>query len=136
MAHYAFLDENNKVVEVITGIDEDNTSELPEGFANWEEWYADFKGMTCKRTSYNTLDGVHTLGGTPYRGNYAEIGGFYDETADKFYRRKPYPSWTLDSNLEWQPPVTEPADADTVQWMWNEDAYQADNSQGWINPGE
>ena len=76
MAHYAFLDENNKVVEVITGIDEDNTSELPEGFSSWEEWYGNFRGMTCKRTSYNTVDGVHNLGGTPYRGTYAEIDGF------------------------------------------------------------
>jgi hypothetical protein len=136
MAHYAFLDENNQVVEVITGFDEDNTSELPEGFSSWEEWYGDFRGMTCKRTSYNTIDGEHKLGGTPFRGTYAGIGGFYDEAADKFYRKQPYPSWTLDSNLEWQPPIAEPADADTVQWMWNEDMYQADNTQGWQNLSE
>ena len=136
MAHYAFLDENNQVVEVIVGIDENDTSELPEGFSSWEEWYGDFKGMTCKRTSYNTIDGEHKLGGTPFRGTYAGIGGFYDEAADKFYRKQPYPSWTLDSDLEWQPPIAEPADADTVQWMWNEDMYQADNTQGWQNLSE
>ena len=136
MAHYAFLDENNQVVEVITGFDEDDTSELPEGFSSWEEWYGNFRGMTCKRTSYNTIDGEHKLGGTPFRGTYAGIGGFYDEAADKFYRKQPYPSWTLDSNLEWQPPIAEPADADTVQWMWNEDMYQADNTQGWQNLSE
>lgn len=133
MAHYAFLDENNQVVEVIVGIDENDTSELPEGFSSWEEWYGDFKGMTCKRTSYNTIDGVHNLGGTPFRGTYAGIGGFYDETADKFYRKQPYPSWTLDSDLEWQPPITEPSDSDTVQWMWDEGMYQADNTTGWRN---
>ena len=133
MAHYAFLDENNQVVEVIVGIDENDTSELPEGFSSWEEWYGDFKGMTCKRTSYNTIDGEHKLGGTPFRGTYAGIGGFYDEAADKFYRKQPYPSWTLDSDLEWQPPIAEPADSDTVQWMWDEGMYQADNTTGWRN---
>ena len=133
MAHYAFLDENNQVVEVIVGIDENDTSELPEGFSSWEEWYGDFKGMTCKRTSYNTIDGEHKLGGTPFRGTYAGIGGFYDEAADKFYRKQPYPSWTLDSNLEWQPPIAEPADSNTVQWMWDEGMYQADNTTGWRN---
>ena len=133
MAHYAFLDENNQVVEVIVGIDENDTSELPEGFSSWEEWYGDFKGMTCKRTSYNTIDGEHKLGGTPFRGTYAVIGGFYDEAADKFYRKQPYPSWTLDSDLEWQPPIAEPADSDTVQWMWDEGMYQADNTTGWRN---
>ena len=133
MAHYAFLDENNQVVEVITGFDEDDTSELPEGFSSWEEWYGNFRGMTCKRTSYNTIDGVHLTGGTPFRGTYAGIGGFYDEAADKFYRKQPYPSWTLDSNLEWQPPIAEPADSDTVQWMWDEGMYQADNTTGWRN---
>ena len=133
MAHYAFLDENNQVVEVIVGIDENDTSELPEGFSSWEEWYGDFKGMTCKRTSYNTIDGEHKLGATPFRGTYAGIGGFYDEAADKFYRKQPYPSWTLDSDLEWQPPIAEPADSDTVQWMWDEGMYQADNTTGWRN---
>ena len=133
MAHYAFLDENNQVVEVIVGIDENDTSELPEGFSSWEEWYGDFKGMTCKRTSYNTIDGEHKLGGTPFRGTYAGIGGFYDEAADKFYRKQPYPSWTLDSDLEWQPPIAEPADSNTVQWMWDEGMYQADNTTGWRN---
>ena len=133
MAHYAFLDENNQVVEVIVGIDENDTSELPEGFSSWEEWYGNFRGMTCKRTSYNTIDGEHKLGGTPFRGTYAGIVGFYDEAADKFYRKQPYPSWTLDSDLEWQPPIAEPADSDTVQWMWDEGMYQADNTTGWRN---
>ena len=54
MAHYAFLNENNKVIEVITGKSEDDTDTLPEGFDSWEDWYEDFRGLTCKRTSYNT----------------------------------------------------------------------------------
>ena len=127
MAHYAFLDENNVVTEVIVGKNEN------EDGVDWEEHYGNFRGQTCKRTSYNTIDGEHKLGGTPFRGTYAGIGGFYDEAADKFYRKQPYPSWTLDSNLEWQPPIAEPADSDTVQWMWDEGMYQADNTTGWRN---
>ena len=71
MAHYAFINENNIVTEVITGIDEDVTEGLPEGFADWEAWYADFRGQTCKRTSYNTIANAHSDGGTAFRGNYA-----------------------------------------------------------------
>ena len=74
MAHYAFINDNNIVTEVIVGIDEDNTTDLPEGFADWEAWYADFRGQTCKRTSYNTSANAHTDGGTAFRGNYAGIG--------------------------------------------------------------
>ena len=51
MAHYAFINDNNIVTEVIVGIDEDNTETLPEGFSSWEEWYGDCRGQTCKRTS-------------------------------------------------------------------------------------
>ena len=63
MAHYAFLDENNIVTEVITGIDE---SELIEGL-DTETWYGNFRGQVCKRTSYNGN----------YRGNFAGIGRTY-----------------------------------------------------------
>ena len=55
MAHYAFLNDNNIVTEVIVGKDEDDNADLPEGFDSWEAWYADFRGQTCKRTSYNTM---------------------------------------------------------------------------------
>ena len=54
MAHYALLDENNVVTQVITGIDEDQNDTLPDGFSSWEEWYGNYHGVTCKRTSYNT----------------------------------------------------------------------------------
>ena len=123
MAHYAFLDENNQVVEVIVGIDENDTSELPEGFSSWEEWYGNFRGMTCKRTSYNTIDGVHLTGGTPFRGPYAGIGGFYDEAADKFYRKQPYPSWTFNAATRgWDSPQPHPTfdPENPVVYQWNE----------------
>lgn len=86
MAHYAFLDENNVVVEVIVGRDEG------EGGVDWEAYYARVRGVPssrCKRTSYNTIDGVHRLGGTPYRGTYAGIGFRYDAEADRFVPPEP-----------------------------------------------
>jgi hypothetical protein len=70
MAHYAFLDENNVVTEVITGIDE---TELIEGLST-EEWYGNFRGQRCVRTSYNGN----------IRGVYAGIGYSYDEANDLF----------------------------------------------------
>jgi hypothetical protein len=71
MAHYAFLDEQNVVVEVIVGKDEGDGTD-------YESYYATVRGMKCLRTSYNTRDGVHLYGGTPYRGTYAGIGYTFD----------------------------------------------------------
>jgi len=70
MAHYAFLDENNIVTEVIVGIDE---TELIEGLDN-ETWYGNFRNQTCKRTSYNGR----------IRGVFAGIGFTYDPNLDIF----------------------------------------------------
>jgi hypothetical protein len=75
MAHYAFLDENNTVVEVITGRNED---EVVEGITDWEKYYGDFRGLTCKRTSYNNN----------IRKNYAGIGYTYDSNRDAFIAPK------------------------------------------------
>ena len=73
MAHYAFLDENNIVTEVIVGKNEN------EGNIDWEQHYGEFRGQACKRTSYNTVGGVHNGGGIPYRKNYAGIGYVFRE---------------------------------------------------------
>lgn len=86
MAHYAFLDENNVVTEVIVGRDEDDTT---NGVTDWETYYGEIRGQTCKRTSYNTYldsDGVsrHRNGGKPFRGVYASIGYTYDAVNDVF----------------------------------------------------
>ena len=106
MAHYAFLDENNIVTEVIVGIDE---SELIEGL-DPEIWYGNFKGKTCKRTSYNTSGGVHIYGGTPYRKNYAGIGYSYDEVRDAFIPPKPYDSWIINEDTcFWESPTPYPS---------------------------
>jgi hypothetical protein len=90
MAHYALLDRNNVVVQVITGVDEN------EGIYDWELFYTQETRLQAKRTSYNTIGGVHTAGGTPFRKNYAGIGYTYDPVRDAFIAPKPTEDATLD----------------------------------------
>jgi len=114
MAHYAFLDENNIVTQVIVGKNED---EKRDGvIVDWEEWYGNFHGVTCKRTSYNTNGNKHLLDGTPFRGNYAGVGYTYDTENDVFYPPQPYPSWTLSADWLWEAPVAYPDDGNFYQW--------------------
>ena len=83
----------------------------------WEGYYGG-----CKRTSYNTKGGVHTLGGTPFRKNYAGVGYIYDPVRDAFYTEQPYASWILDeSTCYWQPPTPRPEGMD---WYWKEDTTE------------
>ena len=103
MAHYAFLDTNNVVTEVITGIDE---TELIEGL-DTETWYGNFRGQPCVRTSYNGN----------IRKQYAGIGYTYDEVNDVFVAPKPFNSWTLDENHDWQPPTPYPTDNKSYAWF-------------------
>jgi hypothetical protein len=109
MAHYAFLDEHYIVTEVIVGKDESNF--------DWEKHYGDFRGQLCKRTSYNTIGGVHNGGGTPFRKNYAGIGYSYDPDRDAFIPPKPYPSWVLDEiTCLWAAPTPMPDDGKRYNW--------------------
>jgi hypothetical protein len=101
MAHYAFLDENSVVTEVITGIDE---TELIEGL-DPETWYGNFRGQTCKRTSYNSK----------IRGTYAGIGYSYDEEEDIFIAPQPFSSW-IRSGSFWNAPVAYPNDNKVYTW--------------------
>jgi len=110
MAHYAFIDQNNLVTEVITGKDES------EGGVDWEQWYGEFRGQICKRTSYNTVGNQH-LNGKPFRANYAGIGYTYDEQRDLFIPPKPFPSWVLNEDtFLWDFPVPMPADGQFYHW--------------------
>jgi len=84
MAHYAFLDENNIVTEVIVGVDE---TDLIEGL-DTETWYANFRGQTCKRTSYNNR----------IRKNYAGIGYTYDAVRNAFIAPEPDNAIGFDEN--------------------------------------
>ena len=111
MAHYAFLDTNNIVTEVIVGKDEG------EDGIDWEQHYGEFRGQTCKRTSYNTSGGVHTSGGTPYRKNYAGIGYTYDSGRDAFIPPQQFASWTLnETSCIWEAPTPRPTDGKVYAW--------------------
>lgn len=119
MAHYAFINENNIVTEVIVGIDE---TQLIEG-QEPETWYGNFKGRTCKRTSYNTVGGEHLLGDVPFRKNYAGIGFTYDEIRDAFIPPKPYNSWVLNEDTcLWEAPIPYPTDG--LDYTWDEPTVQ------------
>ena len=113
MAHYAFLDDNLLVTEVIVGKYENND-------VDWEEYYGNIRNQVCKRTSYNTVGNQHKLSGTPFRGNYAGVGYNYDPENDIFLRDKPFNSWVLDLvNADWTAPKPYPDDEQA--YRWNED---------------
>ena len=122
MAHYAFLDANNVVTEVIPGKDEG------EDGIDWEQWYGDFRGQVCKRTSYNTVGGVHTGGGTPFRKNYAGINYTYDAQRDAFIPPKTFESWVLNENsCIWEAPIPMPNDGKLYSWNESNQAWEAEN---------
>ena len=108
MAHFAKLDSNNIVTFVTVGRDEDDGKEA-ELTARTRDVY--------KQTSYNTQGGVHLLGGTPFRKNYAGIGYSYDPDRDAFITPKPYESWLLDENTcLWNPPIPMPQNGRLYFW--------------------
>ena len=111
MAHYAFLNMQNIVTEVIVGKDE------TDGPTNWEIHYGNQREQICKRTSYNTIAGEHRKGGTPFRKNYAGIGYTYDHARDAFIPPQPYASWILNPNTcQWEAPVDYPNDGQHYTW--------------------
>ena len=104
MAHYAKVN-NGIVVQVIVA--------EPEFF----DTFVDSSAGTWLQTSYNTHGGVHALGGTPLRKNYAGMGYTYDATLDAFIAPKPYPSWTLNEDTcLWEAPTTYPDDGKLYAW--------------------
>ena len=109
MAHYAFLDNNNIVTEVITGIDE---TDLIEGL-DTETWYGNFRGQRCKRTSFNAN----------IRGAFAGIGYYYNQEEDIFVAPKPYPSWTRNGSF-WEAPTPMPIDGKSYLWVENDLNWQ------------
>lgn len=128
MAHYALLDRNNLVVQVITGVDEN------DGIHDWELFYTQETRLTAKRTSYNTRGGQYwvqdennlpTLGpdqSKAFRKNYAGIGYTYDPVRDAFIPPKPFNSWVLDENTcLWNSPTPIPADSEFgIVYTWDE----------------
>lgn len=118
MAHFAKLDENNIVVSVIV-VDNKDTADANGvekeyiGAAFCERLF----GGTWKQTSYNGN----------IRKNYAGIGYTYDAGIDAFVPPQPYPSWTLDSNAQWQPPVAMPTDGQIYQWNESSQSWEVQN---------
>jgi hypothetical protein len=111
MSHFAQIDENNVVVQVIVAEQEFINTGVVGDPASWIQ------------TSYNTQGGQHQLGGTPLRKNYAGIGYTYDPVRDAFIPPQPYPSWTLDEETcLWSSPQPHPRDGKI--YSWSEDALQ------------
>jgi hypothetical protein len=105
MAHYAFLDENNIVTEVIVGKNEGEDGKTGE---EWEAHYSAFRGQVCKKTSYNGN----------IRKNYAGIRFKYDADLDAFIPPKPFASWLLnEETAQWEAPVPIPTEG---MWSWDE----------------
>jgi hypothetical protein len=129
MAHYAFI-KDNQVIEVITGINEDDLDNLPENFNSWEEFYLSQRPNAdlCKRTSYNTHHNSHNDNKTAFRGNFASIGFYYDSDNDVFIPQKPYKGWVLDETIwDYKAPVDMPDDANEYVWNQNSESWELIN---------
>ncbi len=122
MAHFAQIDENNIVVQVVVIGDEFED--------RGQEYLAEELGLggTWLKTSYNTRAGEHILGGTPYRKNYAGKGDRYDPDLDAFIPKCPYPSWVdidLDKCIHIPPvPMPEVLPTDNFYYNWDEESQQ------------
>jgi hypothetical protein len=122
MSHFANLDENNIVTNVI--VCDNNDPNGDEGY----QWLIDNLGGKWVKTSSNTYAGVHKLGGVPLRKNYAAIGYTYDEQRDAFLPPKPFNSWVLDEETcQWQPPIPVPKVTALNGWQWNEETLGWDS---------
>ena len=118
MAHYA---------KVVDGV----VTKVIVAEAEFFDTFVDDSPGEWIQTSYNTHAGEHLNGGTPLRYNFAGIGYTYDADADAFIPPMDFASWTLDTTKYiWEPPITYPTDGEV--YYWDEDAYQADNTQGWV----
>ena len=105
MSHFAQIDENNIVTQVIVIEQDVVDTGLFGDPASWIQ------------TSYNTSGGVHLLGGTPLRKNYAGIGYTYDNTRDAFIPPKPFNSWVLnETSCLWEAPTPMPSDGKIYNW--------------------
>jgi hypothetical protein len=129
MASFAKI-ENNIVTIVVSVVNEvlkdSNGVEQEQLGINFLRTLYNEPNAIWKKTSYNTVGGVHLLGGIPFRKNHASIGDTYDSNRDAFIPIKPYPSWILNENTcNWDAPVAYPSDT-TRAYFWNE------NTLNWI----
>jgi len=128
MAHFAKLGINAKVMAVHAVDDKDilnaDGKEDESVGQQFLERLHGWPGPLWIQTSYNTRNGVHKLGGTPLRGNYAGIGKIYDDDNDIFRIKQPHASWTLNTTTaQWEPPTPMPTtetDGEVDRYKWNE----------------
>jgi hypothetical protein len=128
MASFAKIGLNNKVIEVLSVVNEVlHDSNGIEQEVNGIDFLTKLTGWAIwKQTSYNTHGGVHDNNGTPFRKNHAGIGYTYDETRDAFIPPKPFNSWILNENTcLWKAPIQEPIDQENI-YSWNE------SEQNWV----
>ena len=138
MAHFAKLGANGKVIQVLTLDNKDmlNADGVEDETVGQQylELHNNWPSQMWIQTSYNTKANTHTLGGTPFRGNYAGIGYTWDEDDQIFWPKKPHASWVKDTSTAcWKSPIGDPPalpeenqaqnDAGTHRWMydWNEE---------------
>ena len=132
MAHFAKLGSNSKVIQVLTlnngdmlnadGVEDESVGQ------QYLERHNNWPAQMWIQTSYNTSGGVHRLGGTPLRGNYAGIGYTWDEDNNIFYPKSPYASWVLNTTTaSWHSPIGDAPDdltdeekAARTHYVWNE----------------
>jgi len=148
MAHFAKISENNEVLQVLVVDDKDllnsNQQEDESVGQTYLETHNNWPAHLWIQTSYNTINNTHINGKTPLRGNYAGIGYTWDEDNQIFWPIKSYASWVKHiASASWKSPLgdapalteeqTSQNEANTHRWfyVWNETAYQADNTTGW-----
>jgi hypothetical protein len=119
MASFAKIGLNNKVIAVVSvnndvlkdsnGVEQEQLGiDFLTNIYGWAVW---------KQTSYNTYNGVHNSGGTPFRKNHAGIGYTYNEDRDAFIPSKPYNSWVLNEfTCNWEAPVAKPDNENLYRW--------------------
>ncbi len=149
MAHFAKISENNQVLQVLTlenkyilnsdGLEDESVGQ------QYLQTHNNWASHLWIQTSYNTYGNQHKNGGTAFRGNYAGIGYTWDSENQIFLDKKPYTSWVKHiASASWKSPL---GDAPTLtdaqisentagthfwSYTWNEDLYQADNTNGWV----
>jgi hypothetical protein len=127
MAHFAKLGTGD-VVERVEVVSNDIATTEQAGIDFLNDLYN--TRDVFKQTSYNTYGGEHKLGGTPFRKNYATIGGTYDSSRDAFIPPKPHLSWVLnETTCQWEAPVVKPEDDNYYKWNEETQQWDVDNSE-------
>jgi hypothetical protein len=132
MASFAKIDSNGKVIQVVSVANQvlydSNGVEQEEIGIQFLKNLFNEPDAIWKQTSYNTMNGIHNLGGTPFRKNYAGIGYTYDSQRDAFIPEKPYNSWILNENTcNWDAPVAYPTDGNMYNWNEENQNWELQN---------